>query len=114
MLLMAVTTRWTIEVSLVLDSKFVLASLQVAVTAGEGGEDLAKTAKDIARSAAEQAQPKAAELTDKIEKQAHAISRDAEPWSHDIANEYQKAARVGACNTPNTLVTHVSYGKLPH
>ena len=82
----------------------------MAVTAGEGGEDLAKTAKDIARNAAEQAEPKAAELNEKIEKQAHAISENMEPWSHDMANEYQKAAKVGhtKCNAECTQLWAVA------
>lgn len=77
----------------------------MAVTAGEGGEDFAKTAKNIARNAAEQAPAKAAEISEKIEKQAHAISKDAEPFSHDIADQFQKAAKVGRTSlagAPNT------------
>ena len=64
------------------------------MSASEGGEDFAAKAKDIVRDVADQAQPKAAELSEKIERQAHAISKDAEPWSHDIADTYQKAAKV--------------------
>ena len=60
----------------------------------ETGESAAVNAEDVARKIAEQAEPKAAELNRKIEDKAADISGNAKGYSHDVANEYQKAAKV--------------------
>ncbi len=63
----------------------------------ETGDSAAVNAKDVARQIAEKVEPKADELTRKIEDKAADISANAEPYSHDVADEYQKAAKVKAC-----------------
>ncbi len=67
---------------------------QAAQKVGDGGENLAAMAKDIARNVAQQAEPKAAELNEKIEAKAAHISKNAEPWSKDVADTVQETAKA--------------------
>ena len=52
------------------------------------------SAVDIAKQVADQAMPTAERINERIEKEAHNLSANAEFHASDVANEYQKGAKV--------------------
>ncbi len=52
------------------------------------------SAVDIAKQVADQAMPTAERINQRIEKEAHNLSANAEFHASDVANEYQKGAKV--------------------
>ena len=52
------------------------------------------SAVDVARTVADQAEPTAEKLNQRIEKEAHELTANAEFHSKDVADEYQKGAKA--------------------
>ena len=67
---------------------------QVSEKFAEGGDKASVSAVDMAKQVADQAVPTADRVNQKIEKQAHELTANAEFHAKDVANEYQKGAKV--------------------
>lgn len=68
--------------------------MQASQKLAEGGGKASVSAVDLAETIADKAEPTAARLNKKIESTAHDISSNAEFHSNDVADEYQKGAKV--------------------
>ena len=73
---------------------------QVSEKFAEGGDTASVSAVDMAKQVADQAVPTADRINQKIEKQAHELTANAEFHSKDVANEYQKGAKVHSPSVP--------------
>ena len=72
----------------------VCASMQLSAKVAEGGDKAAVSAVDVAKQIADRAEPMAERINMKIEKEAHNLSANAEFHASDVADEYQKGAKV--------------------
>jgi len=70
------------------------AHLQASAKIAEGGDAASVSAVDIAKQVADQAMPTAERINQRIEKEAHNLSANAEFHASDVANEYQKGVKV--------------------
>ena len=68
--------------------------MQVSAKVAEGGDKAAVSAVDVAKQIADQAEPMAERINKKVEKEAHNLSANAEFHASDVADEYQKGAKV--------------------
>ena len=75
-------------------SHCVFDAAQVSEKIAEGGDKASVSAVDMAQRVADQAVPTADRINQKIEKEAHELTANAEFHSKDVANEYQKGAKV--------------------
>ena len=68
--------------------------MQASEKIAQGGDKAAVSAVDVARTIADQAEPTAEKINQRIEKEAHELTANAEFHSKDVADEYQKGAKV--------------------
>ena len=69
-------------------------ALQASKKIAQGGDKAAVSAVDVAQTVADQAEPTAEKFIQRVEKEAHELTANADFHSKDVADEYQKGAKV--------------------